>query len=275
MLQEAESSARQAAARSELNIVPLADSRARQDAVDLLNRVWNASLPLVSAASLRAYDFSGNYVHGAFRNGQMIAVAIAFMGPGHLHSDLVGVLPDGQGGGVGFALKQHQRFWALQRDLPEVRWTFDPLLRRNAYFNLHRLGANADTYLPDFYGTLVDGINGADPTDRLYVRWRVGSARAAAAAQGRLPDIDPEILRNAQVRVDRDGQLSRADPTSSNDVRLVAVPADIAGIRKSDPELASRWRYAVRTALSDLAAEGYEIVDFSPDGYYVLQPAHG
>ncbi len=58
---------------------------------------------------------------------------------------------------------------------PSTRWS-----RRNAYFNLTKLGAVPDEYLPNFYGPMTDGINGGDDTDRLLVRWRL---RAPAVAR--------------------------------------------------------------------------------------------
>ena len=43
-----------------------------------------------------------------------------------------------------------------------MTWTFDPLVSRNARFNLTKLGAHAVEYLPDFYGAMEDGINSND-----------------------------------------------------------------------------------------------------------------
>ena len=83
---------------------------------------------------------------------------------------------------VGFALKLHQRAWALLRGVSEIAWTFDPLVSRNAYFNLVKLGAQPAEYLPNFYGTMLDTINGDDDSDRLLVRWRLRSPHVVAAA---------------------------------------------------------------------------------------------
>ena len=52
-----------------------------------------------------------------------------------------------------------------------IAWTFDPLVSRNAYFNLAKLGATAAEYLPNFYGGMNDAINGDGDTDRLLVQW--------------------------------------------------------------------------------------------------------
>ena len=55
-----------------------------------------------------------------------------------LHSHITGVAP-GQHRGIGFPLKVHQQAWALACGVPEVVWTFDPLVARNAWFNLAKL----------------------------------------------------------------------------------------------------------------------------------------
>lgn len=276
--EEAERSARAAAARVGVEIVALADVSRQRAAVKLLDRVWRAdpANSVVGQAVMRAYEFSGNYVVGAFRESQLVGAAVGFLGDEHLHSDVVGVASGHQGAGVGFALKQHQRAWALNRGLAEVRWTFDPLIRRNAHFNLRRLGASAARYMPDFYGPMDDGINAGDATDRIYIRWRLESERAVAAASGGLPPVDPVALRDAQVIVELDGsarpphRLSGPSASSEKNIRLVGVPPDIERLRVSDPASGARWRHTVREALCAAEADGYTIADFSPDGYYVL-----
>ena len=52
-------------------------------------------------------------------------------------------------------------------------WTFDPLVRANARFNLVKLGAVAVAYLTDFYGEMQDGINAGDRSDRCAVKWEL------------------------------------------------------------------------------------------------------
>ena len=102
----------------------------------------------------------------------------------HLHSHLLAVAEDRRGQGLGLALKQSQRAWALQRGITRVTWTFDPLVVRNAELNLRRLGAVAGEYLPDHYGRMRDAFNAGDATDRLLVRWQLDSPRASWAADG-------------------------------------------------------------------------------------------
>ena len=65
--------------------------------------------------------------------------------------------------------------------MSKIVWTFDPLVRRNALFNLARLGARTTRYEVDFYGPVRDAINGEDDTDRLVVEWATSGDEGAGA----------------------------------------------------------------------------------------------
>lgn len=274
---DAAASARAAADRSGLRIVELVDTAAHHAAAALLAGIWRVGSAdqVVNSDLLRAFAHSGNYVAGAYLGGRLVGVAVAFLGTDHLHSHVAGVDPGYQRGGVGYALKQHQRAWALARGIAEVRWTFDPLVRRNAYFNLHKLGALPTAYLPEFYGPMSDGINAGDASDRLYLSWRLASPRAVAAAHGEPADIDAAALRaaGAAVLLDRVGEAPAAGeaPDGRRPV-LVAVPHDVETLRPTDPGVARCWRMAVREALTAVLDRGYRITGISRDGFYHAAP---
>src|SRR3954453_21239764 len=165
-------------------------------AVTVLADVWRRedSQPPLPPELAWAFAHSGNYVALAMAGDEPVAAAIGFRGDDssgpHLHSHIAGVLPQWQGSGVGYLIKEHQRSWALQHDLDRVTWTFDPLVSRNAYFNVVKLGAQLTRYYVDFYGRMDDGINDGDDTDRCLVTWRIDSAKAVAAAAGGLEATD-------------------------------------------------------------------------------------
>ncbi|HEX2771811.1 MAG TPA: GNAT family N-acetyltransferase [Micromonosporaceae bacterium] len=266
-----------AARRHGLRVVELHDLAQHHAAAALLCRIWRADTPdqVINADMIRAFAISGNYVVGAYRDDALVGAAIGFFGAGHLHSHITGVDPTAQSGGVGYALKQHQRAWTLARGIAEVCWTFDPLVRRNAYFNLHKLGALPTAYLPDFYGELTDGVNAGDASDRLYVAWRLDSRRAVAAAHGKHNDVDAGALRgSAAMLVDRasDGPAPVDSPLPADGrPMLVAVPWDIEALRAHDQAASARWRQAVREALTAALAAGYRITGMARDGFYVLE----
>src|ERR1700730_4130745 len=128
--------------------------------------------PPVNSDLLRALAHSGNYVVGARLGNRIVGGLVGWLGgvPGHelhMHSHILGVVGDSQVRGLGFELKQHQRRWCLERGIKVVEWTFDPLVGRNAHFNLTKLGAQAHQYLVNFYGEMVDGLNAGEESDRI------------------------------------------------------------------------------------------------------------
>src|SRR2546428_5653023 len=132
----------------------------------------------------------GNVPYGAFDGGELIGYVLgwAAVDPAeglHMHSHMLATIPDRRHGGVGYALKLAQRALCLDRGITLVRWTFDPLLSRNAYLNLAKLGATADRFLPNFYGEMTDVLNAGERSDRLVVRWDLEQeASGPAVAEG-------------------------------------------------------------------------------------------
>ena len=243
---------------------------------ELFAGIWEVDSPPITADLMRALAHSGNYVVAAVSDGSIVGAAVAFMGrepDGEviLHSHIMGVLPVAQTRGTGFDIKQHQRLWALNAGIKVVVWTFDPLVRRNAYFNLVKLGAEATRYKVHFYGDM-EGINAGDESDRLVIRWRLDSPAAEAAAAGNLSPADLKVLLGegaAMVLRDDDGEPFATDVDAEH--ILCQVPEDIIAMRSSNPDRALRWRRALRKALSRSLDQGYRIAGFTRDGWYVLQ----
>jgi predicted GNAT superfamily acetyltransferase len=255
-----------------LDVAELHETGELRELADLLAAVWvRAQEPPLNAETLRALSHAGAYVSGARRGDRLVGGLVGFFGlsPDRrltLHSHVLGVLEQARGGGVGYALKQHQRRWAAERGIETVAWTFDPLVRRNAHFNLVRLGAVVAAYEEDFYGPMDDAINALDPTDRLLVRWRVASPRSAVEA-----DLAALLARGAAValRVGPGGEpLAGA---AGDGVRLCQVPEDIVALRRERPDLALAWRLALRSALGGALAGGSQVSGVARGGWYVLE----
>ncbi|MEV0431028.1 GNAT family N-acetyltransferase [Micromonospora sp. NPDC050495] len=246
-------------------------------ACDLIDQTWSpdGQEPLISVSMLRALVHVGNYVAGAFLGNRLVGAAVAFRGDRggvlELHSHITTVTDDMRGRNVGFALKLHQRYWALRRSLPTITWTFDPLACRNAFFNLVKLGAQPVEYLPNFYGAMADGINAGDDSDRLLVEWRLDEPRVRRACTGALQDWNVDALRaeGAVIGLDADPQGLPLAGESSGRVVLVRVPPDIEWLRREQNVSARAWRRAVREALGGLMTEG-AVVGFARSGWYVV-----
>jgi predicted GNAT superfamily acetyltransferase len=230
----------------------------------------------VTADILRALAHSGSYVAGAFLGDELVGACAGFFAPPaslSMHSYIAGVSARAAGRHVGFALKLHQRAWALSHGVATITWTFDPLVSRNAYFNITKLAAAPVEYLPNFYGAMDDGINAGDDSDRLLVRWRLGTDAVVRACQGNPPDIRAADLRaaGAAVVLDADPAGLPVPGTADNTpIVLVRVPPDIEALRASDGDLARCWRRAVRRALGPLIAAGGRVTGFDRTGWYVV-----
>jgi predicted GNAT superfamily acetyltransferase len=241
----------------------------------LFERIWRtgAANPPVTADLLKAMVAAGSYVSGAYADGELVGACVAFFGPpgrASLHSHITGVLAGARSHNLGFALKLHQRAWALARGAADITWTFDPLVRRNAYFNLAKLAAGPTAYLPDFYGAMDDAINRSDPTDRLMVRWPLAAPEVVAACAGtpRVVAVSPHRSRAIALDVAADGgPLLRI---AHGPTVLVGVPTDIEVLREQDRSCAADWRSAVREVLGGLLGAGGRVRGFDRAGWYVV-----
>jgi predicted GNAT superfamily acetyltransferase len=246
----------------------------------LFGRVWGRPAePPISSDTLRALAHSGNYVAGAFIDGRLTGGLVGWLGRGvppgllHMHSHILGVVSSSEARGLGFQLKQHQRGWCLERGITTIEWTTDPLVRRNAYFNLTKLGARASRYLVNFYGAMTDGINAGEESDRLLITWLLDSPEAESAAAGRPAEADVEnLLQNGAAVVLSVGPAGEPVSESSLSARtlLCQVPDDVVAVRRAEPALARSWRLALRSVLVDAFAAGYAVSAATRSGWYVL-----
>lgn len=251
-----------------MKVVELHDVEDHRAAADLLARVWGRDdEPPLGVELLVALAHSGNFVAGVERDGALVGASVGFLGHDDgpvLHSHITGVAPAAQGQGVGLALKRFQRAWARDRGLAAITWTFDPLVRRNGWFNLVRLGAVATAFVPNLYGAVEDAFNAGGETDRCWVRWDVCGRAGEDAGTAADPAGATVVLEEDAEGFPRSGPLE-------GDRRLVGVPADIVDLRAHRPDLADAWRAAVREVLGASMAEGFAAIGMTSTGSYLLE----
>ena len=261
------------------SIRELADIEKLRELAQLFAVVWGRpGEPPINSDILKALAHSGNYVSGAYVDDVLVGGLVGWFGGVpphelHMHSHILGVLGGSEAHGVGFELKQHQRRWCLAREVKVMEWTTDPLVRRNAYFNLTKLGAHAPDYLVNFYGEMSDGINAGEESDRLLIRWRLDSESVEAAAGGHAPQPNVEkLLGEGAAEVLSVGDSGEPEVTiASARVLLCQVPADIVALRRSNPPIARAWRMALRKTLTEALGAGYEVTVATRSGWYVLE----
>lgn len=223
---------------------------------------------------------------GPASTGGMVGAAFGWLGVGvdpatpdagprlKFCSHMTGVLPEWQGRRVGLRLKLAQRQEVLNQGLTDwITWTYDPLYRPNAVFNLHRLGATCCTYMRDLYGELQDQLNAGVPSDRCQVDWRLNSPYALHDLQSvrQFQPWERDALMILPSATNAAGFLTPGPPDLVADGRPLAVPIpeDIAAIRRADPALSMAWRLYLRAALEEAFAAGYTLIDC------IHLPGHG
>ncbi|WP_084040168.1 hypothetical protein [Demequina sp. NBRC 110053] len=281
-----------------------ADSAARRAAVEvralragevaqaarLLTAIWGN--PTIEPPLMVALEHSGAYVAGAFAAGEpdrMVGACVGYFAQPlgqALHSHVAGVAPGTERRGVGMAMKLHQRAWALERGLTRITWTFDPLVSRNAAFNIERLGVDIDEYLVDFYGEMSDGVNAGQGSDRLLAAWRLDKPLPTRPPAASTEAARPDAVARDQTPPHRErhsASASALEPGSSGDPRVrvpdpsapeiaIAVPPDIEALRRERPESAARWRGAVRGAMVPLLDRGWRVTGFHDHHYLLGRP---
>jgi predicted GNAT superfamily acetyltransferase len=186
----------------------------------------------------------------------------------HLHSHMLATVPALQSRGVGFALKLAQRAAALDAGLDQIRWTYDPLMARNAWFNLMKLGAAGTAFLPEFYGAMTDQLNAGDRSDRFEARWFLRSDRVVAAAAG---SPAPEPIGGVPL-LEAAGDPANPDPVETGlspaPGSTVSIPVDFLRLRRADPALGARWRDATARAFRSCFDVGLVAAAVSRSGVY-------
>jgi predicted GNAT superfamily acetyltransferase len=271
-LSAAESDAQQACARAEVEVVTPEEEAATRIIADLGDQVWGPG-GTFARNELRALMHAGDPVHLALDKTQaghpVVGFAVGFLGWSpvlHVHSHQVGVLPGHRRRGVGLALKLAQRHTCLGHGITDMRWTFDPLVRRNVTFNLRALGATAVHFYENFYGAMEDVINEGDASDRLEAIW---------ALERPLPTARQELTAGSVaapgpfVLIMRDGrpELTGVDLCPG---AVMAVPADYESLRRDDRSLSRAWRAASREVLRAAYSKGLRIGRVTDAGYQLV-----
>lgn len=243
--------------------------------------IWGiVPLETTSPHLMMAVTHGGGVVLGAWDSGRLVGFAYGLPARRNdqwvLWSHITGVLPELQGQNIGFRLKQAQREWALSNGYRVIAWTFDPMRRGNANFNICRLGVIANTYHESRYGQMSDEINAGLASDRLEAWWVLDDARVAALAKG---DYQHEQIALSPSDFllwrDADGALQQKSPASFDaPVYGVEAPRDLDALKSAGLNLAVEWQVYLRASMLLLFDRGYTVTDFvtmDERCYYVLR----
>ncbi|MEZ6195912.1 MAG: GNAT family N-acetyltransferase [Planctomycetota bacterium] len=249
--------------RDGISIRRLASSGDYAAALALQDETWGHGFSdRVPAMMMKVANGMGGLAAGAFDDdGALLGFVFGISGfreggPAHW-SDMCAVAALARDRGIGRRLKLFQREAMLELGIPRVYWTFDPLVARNAWFNLGRLGAEPAEYVDEMYPDSDSPRHRALGTDRFIVRWDLGpdpDSRARPATED-LPEI-----------VDAGDGLPAAF--------ALRVPADAFALAGADPAAARELRRRTREVFRAALAGGWRIRDFVRDpgggGRYVV-----
>ena len=159
------------------------------------------------------------------------------------YSHVMAVAKDYQNKGVGARLKWAQRERARSEGRKWIKWTWDPMMARNAHFNLNRLGAIVASYAENFYGTDYNADSALNekvglPSDRLMATWHLDSDRVSALAKG------------------------AAAPVAAEPVASVSIPAEWTALVKQDPQRAREEQARVRAEFMKAFEQGLVCAGF-------------
>lgn len=168
------------------------------------------------------------------------------------YSHMMAVEVDYQNRGVGARLKWSQRERTLAEGRSRIRWTWDPMQARNAYFNLNRLGVTVSSYAENFYGTdflttftsTTGQLPGID-SDRIFADWRIRS---------------PRVMELANVGARRETTLPIVMPASP--AATIRIPAEWTKLLTADQQTARQEQLRVRNEFQSAFAAGLVVAAF-------------
>jgi predicted GNAT superfamily acetyltransferase len=164
---------------------------------------------------------AGGFTLGAYDGERLVGFVLsvpAFLrGERAFYSHMTAVLPEYQSYGIGRKLKWAQRDRSLAEGVKFVKWTFEPVKARNAYFNLEKLGAIMADYEVNFYGvdyTTAPGSKIGLASDRLFAEWHLQSEKVSALSVGDKFSMDSEPAAEIVIMNDWAALVAR-DPAAA------------------------------------------------------------
>ena len=276
-------------------VIKILESPEDMTAIEALQRmVWPGSeTDVLPAHMLITAIHNGGLVAGAYSDDQLIGFVFGFPGieftpdgprPKHC-SHMMGIHPQHRDSGIGFALKRAQWQMVRHQGLDHITWTYDPLLSRNAYLNITKLGAVCNTYRRSEYGEMRDGLNAGLPSDRFQMDWWINTRRVERRLSKRprrplkLDHFSKADLQPLYSSYSEAGGWPRPPEHFSSlngKLALAEIPSDFGTLKDADFSLARDWRFFSREVFETAFSAGYIVTDFIYDnGRSVYVLTHG
>ena len=191
---------------------------------------------------------AGGFTLGAFAGEKLAGFVLSNAGLSRdnepfFYSHMAAVSDEFQNHGIGAKLKWAQRDESLKRGINLIKWTFQPVQARNAFFNLEKLGAIVREYRANFYGTDYstsveqNDLIGLD-SDRLFAEWHLESEKVSKLAK------DEKFVESEEI------------------VRKIVIPNDWNSLVKTDPSKAIAEQTQVRNEFNAAFADNLTAKSF-------------
>jgi predicted GNAT superfamily acetyltransferase len=236
--------------------------------VRMQHAIWGEDFTeAVPATILKVTQQIGGVTAGAFDpGGRLLGFVFGMMGSmdgALVHwSDMLAVHHDARNKGLGRRLKLFQRELLRPLGVERMFWTYDPLVAKNAFLNIVRLGARPTEYVIDMYGADThSALHSGLGTDRFIVAWDLtkdGGANTRSEA-----DVESDV-RNAPI-------AGPATELPDADLVRVEIPADIDAVLARDVSVAATLRKSTRRIFTHYMDRHYRVAGFShltPDDRY-------
>lgn len=151
---------------------------------------------------------AGGFTLGAFAGEKLVGFVLsvpAFSGSERFfYSHMAAVSAEFQSYGIGAKLKWAQRKRSMNENIKLIKWTFQPIQARNAYFNLEKLGAIVRRYKPNFYGTDYSNVNESDKktgldSDRLFAEWNLEDDKVIKLEKNEIYNETGVVTRTIEI----------------------------------------------------------------------------
>lgn len=238
--------------------------------VDLQCVIWDMTdRNAVPSNIIHAMIIAGGVAIGAYDREHLIGMSMSLP---YFRSEIValwshmtGVHPAYQSRQIGFRLKQIQREWALENGYKQIRWTFDPLQRGNANFNMAILGATANVYHNNLYGNQLGNLNAGLPTDRVEVMWQLEDPRVVRLATGEEQvSVTKEFPYDKFIITVKDKTIDVNPPDVIDPFSwyFMEIPLDINDLKQTHLQFARDWQNEIRNMLQHMFKRGCALIDF-------------
>ncbi len=261
--------------RPAIEVRPVASLAEYHACAALQVEVWGDAFDTVPASLLQVATYVGGLCIGAFTpEGELCGFVFGLAGEidgRRTHwSHLLGVKESVRNLGVGRLLKEHQRQVLASRGIPEMCWTFDPLIAKNAHLNLNVLGASVLRYVPNMYGTTESPLHHGLATDRLVVS-------CPTTTPAPTPGVESADFASAPVLTytPQPGDALFQGDGKPAAIRI-EVPSDFPQLLQQSPATAVAWHGSLRSHFQWALDAGYSVAGLQRDPltartFYALQ----